>query len=119
MNNWKTELQAEARRGAEAEANQAAEDYAVKFMQELCADICKAAGKTYPMPTEKFKGAFETVYRLMFDVTYERHFQEQFDTLLREAKREKAAARRYRKAEAPADTLDLSPMVALLPEDGS
>src|SRR5262245_4348996 len=110
MNGWKTELQAEARRSAEVKANQAAEDYAIKFMRELCADICKAAGRTYPVSTEKFKGAFETVYRL----TYVRHFQEKFDTLVWEPKREKAAARRYRKAEASGDTLDLSPMIALL-----
>lgn len=99
----KSMLQAEAQSLASEEAQRIAEDYAVRFIQQLGADLSGVRGQTYMMPPEKFSDAFTVVRSIVLEAAFERLFEEKHGTLIREAKREAAAERRERKWKAEAE----------------
>jgi hypothetical protein len=93
----------QAQRLAGDEAQKIAEDYGVRFIQDLCADLNKAAGKTYHLPPGEFEQAYTYTRGLIFHAAFDRLFQEKLDELTKEAKRIAAAERRELREQAECD----------------
>jgi len=122
--NFQNEMQVAAHEAAEPEAHQEAQKRATDLVREICASVRKAAARTYELPTEKFvreigQAAYATAYSMFYDRAYESNFRWKYDTLVRDARRRKAEARKAAKVEArlnAARTQKLNAMFGLDPE---
>jgi hypothetical protein len=95
----KADLEAQAQHIAGVEAKKIAEDYAIKFVQQFCADLSNVRGQTYILSPEKFSDVFTTVQGVVFDAAAERLFEEKHEALLRGAKIEATNERQRRRME--------------------
>jgi hypothetical protein len=99
----KSELESQAKHLAGKLAQASAEDYAVRFIQQLGADLSTFRGRTYILHQTAFENVFATVRSTVFDAAFEKHFEEKHAELGAEAKRKASDERRYRKHEAECD----------------
>jgi hypothetical protein len=128
VNLFENALLTQAHEVAETDAHEMAQHQASKLVQAMCAATRKAADNVCHLPTEKFirevrNAAYELAYGLIYDAAYEETFRYKYASLVRDERRQKAAATKARKAGAKANTSadaqDLSALFCLKPEGES